>query len=116
MPLGQLAPDMPEFLEIDRARALGDLGLEGGVAARAAAARLVIAALLFLGQVEQIGGLRPGAVDQPLVDAVIGDDREAEPLERPAERRGEAFGIGRLLCERQRGDLGGGRSFLSPPF
>jgi len=86
---GELAADVPEFLEVDDLGVLGDLGLERRIAARTAAAGDVIAALLVLGQVEQRLGLGPGLVDQLSRDAVIGDDRKAEAFERVAERGGK---------------------------
>ena len=39
---------------------------------------------------------------------MIGDDRETETLERSAKRGGKGVRIGRLVVERQRGNLGGG--------
>ena len=108
-PRAQFAADVPEFLQVDHARALGDLGLERRVAARAAAARDEIAALLLLGQREELRGHVPGAVDQVLRDAVVADDREAEALERPAEILREAFGIAVLILQAERRHVGGKR-------
>ncbi len=102
---GQRATDVPEFLQVDRARALGDLGLEGGIAALPAALGVEIAALLAFGQVEERLGLAPGPVDQIGGDAVIGDDGKAETLERGANRGGKAIGVVAILIERQRGNL-----------
>ena len=45
----KVTPDVPELLEIMRLRALGDLGPERGIAARAALAWDQVAALLRLG-------------------------------------------------------------------
>src|SRR3546814_12674457 len=50
---GQVAADVPEFLEVDLFRALGDFGPKRRIAARAAAARDVIGALDRLGQREE---------------------------------------------------------------
>src|SRR3546814_13932369 len=66
------------------------------------------AALFVLGQREQRLGERPGAVDQALTDAVIGDDREAEALERAAERRSEPIRVARLIGEAECRNMGGG--------
>ena len=109
MPGGQLAADMPEFLEVDDLGILGDLRLERRIAARAAAAGNVICPLLVLGQVEQRAGLAPGALDQILGDAVIGDDGEAEAFERATEIGGEAIGITGLIVEAEDRHLGRGR-------
>src|SRR3546814_3855866 len=61
---GQVAADVPEFLEVDLFRALGDFGPERRIAARAAAARDVIGALDRLGQREERLRLGPGFVEQ----------------------------------------------------
>src|SRR3546814_5750714 len=68
----------------------------------------MVAALFVLGQREQRLGERPGAVDQALTDAVIGDDREAEALERAAERRSEPIRVARLIGEAECRNMGGG--------
>src|SRR3546814_2683716 len=99
VPFGQIEAEVPEVLESDRLGILGELGLERGVTARAAATGNMVAALFVLGQREQRLGERPGAVDQALTDAVIGDDREAEALERAAERRSEPIRVARLIGE-----------------
>ncbi len=104
--LGEFAPDMPEFLEVDMRRALGDLGLERRIAARTATARAEILALGFLGQREERFGHRPGARDQLGRDAVVRDDGKAEALERIAERRREGDRVGGLVGKRERRDLG----------
>ncbi len=106
MPRGQLAADVPEFLEVDEARALGDLGLVRGVAARAAAAFDVSGALLRLRQREQLLGHVPGARDQIVGHAVIGNHREAEALERAPEFLREAFGVLGLGLHRDHGHFG----------
>src|SRR3546814_11549526 len=78
-------------------RSFRDLGPERRVAARAAAARDVIAALDLLGQREERLRLCPGFVDQRGVDAMIGDHREAEAFERRPEILREPE-IGRASC------------------
>lgn len=108
MALGQIAPDMPEFLEIDMLGVLGDLGLERRIAALAAPGFVVIAVLFLLGQREELLGQARGALDQRQRDAVIGDDRETEAFERSAERRGKGGGIARFVGKAEGGDLGGG--------
>jgi hypothetical protein len=86
-------------------RALGDLGLERGVAARAAAALDEIAALLRLGQVEERLGHRPGALDQIGGHAVIATTAKPKRWKDSAELLGEAVGIGLLISERKRRDF-----------
>src|SRR3546814_1370623 len=108
VPFGQIEAEVPEVLESDRLGILGELGLERGVTARAAATGNMVAALFVLGQREQRLGERPGAVDQALTDAVIGDDREAEALERAAERRSEPIRVARLIGEAECRNMGGG--------
>src|SRR3546814_14646653 len=61
---GQVAPDVPEFLEVDLFRAFRDLGPERRGAARAAAARDALAALDLPGQPEERLRLCPGPVEQ----------------------------------------------------
>ncbi len=89
---GQVAADVPEFLEVDFLRALGDFGAERRIAARAAAARDMIGALHLFGQREKFLRLRPGFVDQVGIDAVIGDHRKAEAFERGPEILRELVG------------------------
>ena len=57
---------------------------------------------------EELLGQAPGALDQRQRDTVVGDDRETEAFERPAERRGKGGGIARLVGEAEGRDLGGG--------
>ena len=103
MACGQLAPDVPEFLEIVDLGVLGLLGPEGGIAARAAAAGNVIGALDRVGEREELLRQRFGAVDQLLRDAVVADDGEAVFLEAAAQFGGD--GIERL-CQRHNRDIG----------
>ncbi len=59
-----------------------------------------------LGQREEFLRLRFRFGDHRARHAMIGDDREAEPLERSAERLRETFGIAHLLREADGGDGG----------
>ena len=68
----------------------------------------MIGALFRFGQGEQLGGLAPGARDQVAWNAMIGDDREAEPLERRAELPRESVRVANLIGEAQGRDLSGG--------
>ncbi len=99
MPRRELPADMPEFLQVDHGGVLRDLGLERRIAPRTAAAGNVVAALLLFRQVEQLPGFGPGAIDQIARNAVIGDDRETETLERSAQRGGKGIRIGCLVIE-----------------
>ncbi len=90
----QFAPDMVEFLEVDRARILRRLGAERRIAARAAGAGAMIAALHRIGQREEGAGGGIGGGDRRRIDAVIGNDREAVALERAAQSGGETRRIG----------------------
>ena len=101
-----LAPSLPAEARRPTPKAPTE-GMVSAADPRAAAAGDMVSALLILGQVEQRLGLRPGAVDQVGGDAVIGDDREAEPLERLAQRGGKAFGVTVLVGEAERRNLGG---------
>ena len=93
----KLAPDVPEFLEVVRLRALGGLDAERRVAPRAAAAGDQIFALRLVGEREVRFALVLGAVDQVLRNAVVGNDREAIFLEASAKLVGEGLqGRGRL--------------------
>ena len=65
---GQVAPDVPEFLEIERGRALGGLDPERRVTPRPAAARNQIFLLHLVGQRKELLGQSLGAVDQLLAD------------------------------------------------
>src|SRR3546814_4570961 len=75
---GQVAADVPEFLQVDLRRALGDFGAERRIAARAAAAGDAIGALRRLGQRKELPGPGPGVVDKRRVDAMIGVTRKTE--------------------------------------
>ena len=108
MPRGQLAPDVPEFLQVDVARVLRDLGLERRIAARTALPLKEIAALLRIGQREQLLGRAPRPRDQLLRHAMVRHDGEAEALERAADRRREARGVAVLFGQAQRRHLRGG--------
>ncbi len=100
---------MPEFLEVVLGRTLGRLDPERRVAARAAAARNAVAPLHLLRQREEGAGFPLGPGDEIRRNAVVGDDREAEALERLAELRGEAFRIGGGCVQRDGGN-GGSRA------
>ena len=96
----QVAPDVPEFLEVVVGLALGGLDAERRVAALAAHRQLVLE-LLGLGQgKEPLAGLH-GRVDARLGDAVIGDHRKAEPGEGSAQGLGEG---GEVAVELGEGD------------
>ncbi len=85
MSCGQIAPDVPEFLEVVELRALGDLGPERGVTARAGQALPVVAPLVRFGQGEEAACQRPALFDQPGIDAAIADQREAIAPEADAQ-------------------------------
>ena len=105
MALGQLPADMPEFLEVERARALGGLDPERSVAPGAAAAFDMIGALGRVGQREEGFGLVLGTVDQRVGNAVAGDDREAIFGETVPELLGEGIGIAVGVRQRDGGDV-----------
>ncbi len=81
-----------------RLGALGGFDPERRVAARAAAALEKIFALHLLGQSEEVFRLGFGVVDQPVRNAVVGDDREAIFLEAVPEllRKGVRVAVGVL--------------------
>ena len=103
MPIGQLAADMPEFLEIVDLGVLGLLRAERRVTARAATAGDVIGALHLVGQSEEI--LRQGfcPVDQFLRDTVIADDGEAVFAKAAPQVVGNGL---ERLCQRHNRDIG----------
>ena len=103
--LGQIAADVPEFLEVVRRVALGGFDPERGVAARAAGAGDGVAALNLFGEDEERLGLGLGAIDQRLRDAVVGDDREAGIAEAAAEFVGETGRVAVGVGQAQGGDL-----------
>jgi hypothetical protein len=86
----EVAADVPELLQVMSLRALGGLHAERSVAALTAAAGLVVGVLHRVRQVEE--GLRvlQRPRQQRLVQAVIGNDREPEALERGAKVAREA--------------------------
>ena len=94
VPRRQVATRMPEFLQVDGAGVLRRFGPERRVAARAAGAGDMVAALDVVGQREERLGRRGRAVDQALVEPVVGHDREAVSAERCAQRLRERAGIG----------------------
>ena len=112
MPRRQLAADVPELLEIVVPGALGGFDAERRVAARAAAARHLVAEFLGFRQREEPAKALEATIDELLVDPVILDDDEAELLvgrarclaRNAASRRwrassvGTASGMGGLLC------------------
>ena len=100
---GQIAPDVPEFLQVVRFGPLGDLGAERGIAARAALAGDQIAALFRLGQREELRGQIPRTRDQRRIEAVVLDHRKAEGGEAIAQIAGEGIGC---VGERQHGKGG----------
>ena len=81
----QIAPDVPEFLEVMRLGVLGDLDPERGIAARTSNRRIVVAALFRFGQGKKLLGQLPGPRDQISIDAEVLDQREAERLEALAD-------------------------------
>ena len=89
VPSGQLAPDMPELLEVVHLGVLGGLHAEGRVTPGPAAAFDLVGLLGFGGQCEEALGHRFGAVDQLLRDAVIADHRETVFLEASAQLLGD---------------------------
>ncbi|MND81788.1 hypothetical protein D3C80_735940 [compost metagenome] len=116
MARGQFAPDVPELLEVHGGGALGGFDAEGGQAARAAGAGLVILAFHILGQGEEGLGVGDGGVDGRLVQAVVGDDGEAVAREGGAQGVGEGLEVGVIGLHRHGDDgaglglvLGGGR-------
>jgi len=101
--LGQIAADMPEFLEVILARALGDLGAEGGVAALATATGDEIGALRVHRQREELPRERPAFCDKIGVHAVVAHHGEAILAEAGADRLGKGIGVERF--EREDGNL-----------
>jgi hypothetical protein len=93
VPGGQVPPDVPELLEVVGGGALGGLDAEGRVSTGAVAP--LVAALGLLRQSEKGLGVRQGAVEQPLIQPMVRNDREAVALERAAEVAGEGVRIGR---------------------
>jgi hypothetical protein len=106
--LGQFAAHVPEFLQIDRRCALGRLDPEGGEAARAAGARLMVFALHRLGQGEEGLGVVQRRIDHRPVQPVVGDDGEAVSLEGGPEPVGEGLEVGIVKRHRNRFDGAGG--------
>jgi hypothetical protein len=100
MSFGQVAPDVPEFLEVADQGALGDLGAERGIAARAADAGDRPAALFGLGQGEEPLRQLPGPRDQVGVEAMILDHGKAELPEAGADGLGKR---GRIIGQREHG-------------
>jgi dienelactone hydrolase len=100
----QFAPDVPEFLEIDVGAALGGLDPKRRIAARAAAAGLVVAAFHLVGQREKGFGAINRVVDHLLVQAMIRDNGETVAPERAAERFREAAEIEVVAGHRDRLD------------
>ena len=107
MPGGQIAPDVPELLEIVLARTLGDFRAERGIAARPGLPLEDIPALLRFGPGKEKRCQIPRPRDQRRVDAVIADQRarlrdlerqEAELVARLSSARGRQ---GRLLSALQ---------------
>lgn len=105
VPRRQIAPDMPELLEIMEIGILGNLGPERRIAARAREFGAEIAALDRLGQREQLLRQLPAARDQIGVDPMIDNHRKAIGLKALAERLRKAGSIMRGAGERKRGNL-----------
>jgi len=103
MPDGNVAADVPEFLEVVFGRALGDLDPERRVAALAAPYRFILR-FHFDGQRKKLLRQVPGAGDQIGIDPMIGDDGKAEALETAAEILCEALRVMGLHIQRNRPD------------
>ena len=82
---GQIAPDVPELLEVVQHGVLGDLHPERRITARPANRRIVIAALFLFGQGKELLGQLPRAVDQRGVDPKVFDQRKPKCLEAAAD-------------------------------
>src|SRR5690606_32010939 len=102
---GQLATDMPEFLEVMGGRALRGLDPERRVAARPALPLEMIFALRILGKREELPRFFLGLLDQLVGDAVVGDDGEAKFLETPAQLFGKGVGVAVGLDQADRSDM-----------
>ena len=107
MTLRQIAPDVPEFLQVVRHLSLGGFDPEWRVAARTATTRDGVFALRLLGQGEKCFRLLLGALNQVVGNAVVCDDREAVVLEASPELLGEGVGIAVGVVQRN------GRDFVS---
>ena len=111
MPGRQLAADVPEFLQVEVRRALGGLNAKGGVAALPGDAVDLVAALHLVRQGEKGLGVGDGGVDPALVQAVVGDHREAVAGEGAAEGLGKAVEVPGVEAERDGRDGAAGESF-----
>ncbi|MNN75837.1 hypothetical protein D3C81_1921650 [compost metagenome] len=104
---GQFAADVPELLQVHGGGALGGFDAEGGQAARAAGAGLVILTLHVFGQGEEGLGVGDGGVDRRLIQAVVGDHGEAVAREGGAQGVGEGLEVG-VIAPHRHGDDGAG--------
>jgi hypothetical protein len=77
---------MPEFLQVMQLCALGNLGFERGIAARAADAGNKILALFLFGHGKELRGQGPCLINQCRIDAVILDQRKTIFAERRQSR------------------------------
>ena len=102
----QFAAHMPEFLQIGLGVALGRLDAEGGQPALAATAGHDVTALhIFRQRKERLGG-GIGAVDQSLIDAVIGHHGKTGAGKRIAKTSSSGGQIGVHQRKRNRLDVG----------